>query len=197
MSRKKEYDFIVTLKHPNYKIYNLISVLTCFITIAAEAYGIMQTPFATYYWVNIAMVVFIIFNFSVALVGRPDSESVITFKWSLYAAAFLWLMYPLHMPAVGIFFIVAALLERQIKFPQEIGFSNEGVTFNTFPFKHYNWDAVKNVVLKDDIITIDFNNNKIIQREIEPAELTEEENEFNVFCNQQLKNIKAQNNFAS
>ncbi|MBS1745165.1 MAG: hypothetical protein JST21_03230 [Bacteroidetes bacterium] len=197
MNRKKEYDYIVTLKHPNYKIYNLISVLTCMITLAAEAYGIVQTPFATYYWVNILMMVYIIYNFTALLTGRSDGESVISFKWSLYAAAFLWLMYPLHIPVIGIFFIVAALLERQIKFPQEIGFSNDGITFNTFPFKHYNWDDVRNVVLKDDIITIDFTNNKIIQREIEPAELTEEENEFNEFCNRQLNNLHTQNNFVS
>ena len=159
----------------------------CLLTVAAEAYGIIQTPFATYYWVNICLAVFIIFNFSVALVSKDDGEpAVVTFKWSLYAAAFLWLMYPLHLPVAGIFFIIAALLERQIKFPQEIGFSKDGITFNTFPFKNYNWQDIKNIVLKDDMITIDFSSNKIIQREIEPAELTEEENEFNEFCRQQL-----------
>ena len=71
-----------------------------------------------------------------------------TFKWGLYAAAFLWLLYPLHIPYIGIFFIIAALLERQIKFPQEIGFSKEGITFNTFPFKNYTWQQVNNVMLK-------------------------------------------------
>jgi hypothetical protein len=165
--------------------------------VAAEAYGIMQTPFVAYYWVNIVMVGFIIFSFIFAMMRQPDSESVVTFKWPLYAAAFLWLMYPLHMPAVAIFFIIAALLERQIKFPQEIGFSADGITFNIFPFKHYHWKDVKNVVIKDDVITIDFNNNKIIQRDIEPAELTEEEDEFNRFCSQQLNKPDVQNNFAS
>jgi hypothetical protein len=65
-------------------------------------------------------------------------------------------------------------------------FSKEAITFNTFPFKNYSWQEVKNIMLKDNMLTIDFKNNKIIQREIEPAELTEEEIEFNEFCRQQM-----------
>ena len=89
------------------------------------------------------------------------------------------------------FFIISALLERQIKFPQEIGFSKDSITFNTFPFKNYSWQQVKNAMLKDNILTLDFANNKIIQREIEPAELTEEENEVNEFCKQQIINTRS------
>lgn len=190
MRQKKEYDFIITLKHSDYKIYNVITVLMCLLTIAAEMYGILQTPFQTYYWINIFLAVFIIFNLIISFFNKDKAEHISTFKWSLYAAAFLWLMFPLHLPAVSIFFIIAALLERQIKFPQEIGFSKEGVTFNTFPFKNFTWQQVGNVVLKDNMLTIDFTNNKIIQREIEPAELTEEENEFNEFCRQQIDQSK-------
>ena len=62
----------------------------------------------------------------------------------------------LHIPVIGVFFIIAALLERQIKFPQEIGFSKEGITFNTFPFKNYTWQQVNNVILKDNMLTLDF-----------------------------------------
>jgi len=186
MSQKKEYEFVVTLKHSDYKIYNVITILMCIITIAAEIYGLIQVPFSNYMLVNICLVVIIIFNLIFSFISRNESENIVTFKWSLYAAAFLWLLFPLHIPAIGVFFIVAALLERQIKFPQEIGFGKEGITFNTFPFKNYTWQQVSNIMLKDDILTIDFTNNKIIQKEIEPAELTEDENEFNEFCRKQL-----------
>ncbi len=104
----------------------------------------------------------------------------------MFAAAFLWLLYPLHIPAIGIFYIIAALLERQVKFPQEIGFSKDAVTFNTFPFKNYAWQQFKNVMLKDNILTLDFSNNKILQKETESDVSHETEKEFNEFCKQQM-----------
>ena len=185
MRQKKEYDFIVTLKHPDYKIYNFITVLMCVMTVTASVLSLLNWQFQQLSWVNIILIGIIVFNLSMGLFNN-QKETISTFKWALYAAAFLWLLYPLHIPYIGIFFIIAALLERQIKFPQEIGFSKEGITFNTFPFKNYTWQQVTNVLLKDNMLTLDFTNNKIIQREIEPAELTEEENEFNEFCRQQI-----------
>jgi hypothetical protein len=95
-----------------------------------------------------------------------------------------------HVPVIGIFYIIAALLERQLKFPQEIGFSKDAVTFNTFPSKHYNWQQLKNVILKDNILTLDFKNNKIFQKETESDVSAETEKEFNEFCGQCLnKNV--------
>lgn len=190
MRQKTEYDFIVTLKHPDYKIYNAITILMCVLTIAAGIFGMLQTPFTNLTWINVFLIGFIIFNVAIALLNKDKPGNIVTFKWSLYAAAFLWLLYPLHIPYISIFFIIAALLERQVKFPREIGFSRDGITFNTFPFKNYTWQQVSNVMIKDNMLTIDFTNNKIIQREIEPAELTEDENEFNEFCRECLNAIK-------
>ncbi|MBV9962923.1 MAG: hypothetical protein JO072_11815 [Parafilimonas sp.] len=188
--KQREYDFVITLKHPDYKIYNLISVLLCVITTTAAIYALLQSWFYSYMWLNVLLIAVVVTSLIIALFNLNKKESITTFKWALYASAFLWLLNPLHQPFIGIVFIIAALLERQVKFPQEIGFRKEGITFNTFPFKNYTWQQVKNVVLKDDIITLDFVNNKIIQRELEPAELTEEEDEFNEFCKLQIRNSR-------
>lgn len=188
MRQKKEYDFVVTLKHPDYKIYNIISVLMCLITVTASAFGMLQSAFTNLTWVNIFLTGFIIFNLVFSFLNRNEKESIVTFKWALYASAFLWLLYPLHIMGISIFFIIAALLERQIKFPQEIGFSNDGITFNTFPFKNYAWQQVSNVMLKDDLLTLDFTNNKILQKETETEVSLETEREFNEFCKAHLMN---------
>ena len=95
-------------------------------------------------------------------------------------------MYPLYIPFLSVFFIIGALLERQIKFPQEIGFSKDAVTFNTFPFKNYSWQQLRNAMLKDNLLTLDFTNNKIIQKETEADVPPETEQEFNEFCKEQL-----------
>lgn len=188
MRQKKEYDFVVTLKHPNYKIYNIITVLMCLMTITASAFGMLHSSFSNLTWINIFLDAFIVFNLVFSFLNRNEPDKIVTFKWTLYAAAFLWLLYPLNIMGISIFFIIAALLERQIKFPQEIGFSDDGITFNTFPFKYYTWQQLSNVILKDGILTLDFTNNKILQKETETEADTATEKEFNEFCKVHLAN---------
>lgn len=185
MRQKKEYDFVITLKHPDYKIYNIISVLMCLMTLTATVFGLLNSAFYNYNWLNVFLIAVIVLNLVLALF-RNKKENILTFKWALYAAAFLWLLYPLHIPFLSLFFIIGALLERQIKFPQEIGFSKDAVTFNTFPFKNYSWQQVRNAMLKDNLLTLDFTNNKIIQKETEADVPPETEREFNEFCKEQL-----------
>jgi hypothetical protein len=186
MRQKKEYDFVVTLKHPDYKFYNVITVLMCVITVAASVFALLHSLFSTYTWVNVFLSAFIIVNLIIAFINSNKKENITTFKWALYASAFLWLLYPLHIPVIAIFYIIAALLERQIKFPQEIGFNKDGITFNTFPFKNYTWQQVKNAMLKDNLLTLDFVNNKILQKETETDVDAATEKEFNEFCKQQI-----------
>ena len=53
---------------------------------------------------------------------------------------------------------------------------------NSLPKKRFQWSELQNVVLKDEILTLDFHNNKLIQKEIETPVSAEEEKEFNDFC---------------
>ncbi len=189
MSNKKEYDFVVTLKHQNYKLYNIISSLLCIMTITAFIFAMLNVTFETFNWVNVFLAAFIVINIFILFISRNKKDYIVSFKWSLFAAAFLWLLYPLHIPAIGIFYIIAALLERQIKFPQEIGFSKDAITFNTFPFKNYEWQQFKNVMLKDNMLTLDFLNNKLLQKETESDVDISTEKEFNEFCKQQMVHV--------
>jgi len=87
MRQKKEYDFVITLKHPDYKIYNIISVLMCIMTLAASVFGLLHSPFYNITWVNIFLMLVIVFNLVMALLNNKK-ENILTFKWALYAAAF-------------------------------------------------------------------------------------------------------------
>ena len=55
----------------------------------------------------------------------------------------------------------------------------------------YNFFNFNNIVLKDGLLTLDFTNNKIYQKEIESEYSSAEEKEFNEFCNTQLKTVIA------
>ena len=52
-------------------------------------------------------------------------------------------------------------------------------TFNTLIKKKYSWKDIDNVVLKDGLLTIDFKNNKLFQKEIDGEDKEADEEEFN------------------
>ena len=83
-------------------------------------------------------------------------------------------------------FLIAALLERQVKFPQEIGVDDNGITFNTLPQKEYEWKDINNLLLKEGILTVDYKNNKLFQHEIESEVSPVLEREFNHYCQAKL-----------
>lgn len=79
---------------------------------------------------------------------------------------------------VGIFYHLA-LQKIQILFtPQKI------VKLN-FPKKDYEWNSFNNVIMKDQILTLDFKNNHLFQAEVEsPKNMNEKE--FNLFVQSKL-----------
>ena len=59
------------------------------------------------------------------------------------------------------------------------------ISYPSFPKRIIQWNELTNVILKDELLTIDFKNNKIIQQPIAYPEAINEK-EFNEFCNEQL-----------
>ncbi len=59
------------------------------------------------------------------------------------------------------------------------------VVKKTFSNKKYPWQDFSNIVLKDNLLTLDFKNNKVVQLEIEESGVDEEE--FNAFCREKLE----------
>lgn len=64
-------------------------------------------------------------------------------------------------------------------------FNNNLIRKINFPPVTYQWSQLSNVLLRNDILTLDFNNNKLIQWEIEDQKNINEI-EFNEFAQQQL-----------
>ena len=84
--------------------------------------------------------------------------------------------------------IAFAIINSTLKERHEIKFFDNKITINTFPVREIKWFELNNVLLKDGILTIDFRNDKLIQSEINAEESdVEDETQFNMFCQQQLK----------
>ena len=94
------------------------------------------------------------------------------------------------MPYLNWLFIPFALMglfERQAKMPLEVGFTDSEIVINTLIRRRYKWNDFNNIVLKDDLLTLDFKTNRLLQRETVDEEGDAEEDEFNVYCREQLQ----------
>src|SRR6185312_203056 len=65
-------------------------------------------------------------------------------------------------------------------------FTPEKITRFSFPSKEYDWNLFNNVIVKDNVLTLDFKNDKLIQAEIENQKSVNEQ-QFNSFARSQLK----------
>lgn len=68
-------------------------------------------------------------------------------------------------------------------------FDKEKITKINFPKKEFDWNLFSNVILKDNILTLDFKNNKLIQSEIEKSQNANEV-EFNEFAQSKINVIE-------
>jgi hypothetical protein len=64
-------------------------------------------------------------------------------------------------------------------------FTRQNVMKTNFPKKEFDWNLFSNVMLRDNILTLDFKNNKLIQVEIEDPEKTNSI-DFNEFAKSKI-----------
>jgi hypothetical protein len=112
------------------------------------------------------------------------------YRLGLLFAAAGWFFIPNGI-WITLIYLIAAMLEKQVKFPQEIAFGKEEIVINSFPKKIFLWEELNNAIIKDGIITIDFKSNKLIQKEIQSGSSMQDERDFNEFCHNRLKAVTA------
>ena len=84
-------------------------------------------------------------------------------------------------------------LNEQLKMPLEIGFAGNEIVINTLIRRRYQWTDFNNIILKDDLLTLDFKNNRLLQRETIDEEGDADEHEFNLYCQEQMKRLSVWN----
>jgi hypothetical protein len=175
------YDYVITLKKSDYKFVDQVSLLMLFFAVAVFGYSYYVHPKTGVHYLIFVALVLLTSLFSFLKKSRTGSAY---FRSPLLIAAVGWLA--LHNIWMAILFAAAGLLERQVKFPQEIGFSENEIAFNSFPKRKLHWNEVSNAVIKDGLITIDQKNNRLFQKEIDSGVSPAVEKEFNEFCKRQL-----------
>jgi hypothetical protein len=177
------FNYVVTLRRGNEKLIDRISLGLC--TFAALAFLLTQIREVHF---DAVLTVGALLTTVLLLFDRPGREGYPRkrLRNTLFVAGVFWWAMP-AMQWISLFYFAAAFMESLAKKPLEIGFSDHIIQVNGFPRKTYGWEAFNNVLLKDGLLTLDFKNNRLLQKEtIEDEEDDADEDEFNAYCLERL-----------
>lgn len=176
------YDYLITLKRPDYKIIDLVSQLLYLIAFATFIFFATRSPgIVNVYWLS-ALIMVVIFLY-LKITAR---QKRVYYTAGLAIAAITFAAGPNTNLLLFFFYVACLLIERELKFHKEIGLTEKEIVFNTLFKKHYDWADMNNVLIKDGMLTLDFKSNKVMQKEIEGDVSKELEEEFNAFCKVQV-----------
>jgi len=180
------YQYVVTLKNQTSRYIDILGLILS--VFSAFCFGLELVKANS---VSLACLIgviavpgFVIWN----LVLQRKNRKVY-YSRALLIAALVWMKMP-YFQWLAFIFIILALLEYQAKYAIEIGFADNEIVFNSLFKRRYSWQQFSNIVLKDGLLTLDFANNKILQREVEDDEDDDaDEDEFNEYCRKQLATV--------
>jgi hypothetical protein len=178
-----KYDYVVTLKKSSDKQIDMISILLCVLSIAGFLFEQIKTNHFNYLLSLVSIVIASGIIYNIFFTKKDKSPR---YKYLLFLAGITWIGMP-YLQWIAIAFFALAFLEYQAKHPLEVGFTNDEIVINTLVRKRFHWNDLNNVILKDGLLTLDFRNNKLFQKEtLDDDEPDAEEDEFNDYCKQQM-----------
>jgi hypothetical protein len=178
------YKYVVVLKNQQNRYIDVLGIILSLFSVFCFINEIIIEPGITVACLlgSIAIILVLAWN-----IWQSLKKKKVYYSRSLLIAALVWMKMPYFNWLVFVF-IILAFLEYQAKYALEIGFSDNEIIINTLFKKKYKWKQFSNIVLKDDLLTLDFTNNRLFQRQVEDDEDYEaDEDEFNEYCSKQLQ----------
>lgn len=174
-------NFKVILKKENQKKYNLISWIILFVNAVCLFLFSASTGFKNI-GPAIAGAVVILIVILIRYLKSPNEKMAFWFPLFLCSAAWLKINY-WWISILDLVFLILGLLAAKDLI---IYFSDKEIKYASLFNRVFSWTEISHAILKDDMLTIDFKNNKIIQQQVDEQSSSLNEKEFNDFCNKQL-----------
>jgi hypothetical protein len=176
VAQNSNYPYIIVLKNESSRYVNVFGfLLTAGSAVLFAREMIFRNQVILPYLAGIIFIAgLLIWNAYVYY--RKDRE--IYYSKALLIAGLVWTKMP-YFEWLVIVFAFLALLEYQAKKSPEIGFTDDHIMFNRLFKKKITWNQIDNVVLRDGWLTIDFKNNRLLQKEIDTGESEASDEEFN------------------
>ncbi len=177
------YQYVVSLKNQHNRYIDLLGILLSVVSVIFFARELLYEDHVSLAYLLGAIFVTVVLVWNIV---QSSKGKKVYYSRALLIAALVWMKMPFFQWLTFVL-IILALLEYQAKYSLEIGFSDQEIVVNSLFKKRYQWSQFTNIILKDGLLTLDFVNNRIFQREVEDeVEDDAEEEEFNAYCRKQL-----------
>lgn len=182
-SQAETYPYVVVLRNTHARSVRRIGALAGAVAVLVIALRAQEEGWR-YYAVVLAVVAALFLRNLV----RTYRDRTVTHWPVLLIAGMSCLPTPPYAWAGLALLVMAALESRALK-PQEIGFAEDHIEMTSGTKRRIDWSSLSNVLLKDGILTMDYRDNRLFQREVDDLDDEEydgSEDEFNEFCRTQL-----------
>lgn len=175
------YKYEIVLKNEKEKVYLIISWLLLFSNFISLVLLTISVDFTK-------LGPFILGLLAVAAIFLrryfKRKNEKITFQWVFFIFSLAWFTTPYDWPAYVnlVFFVLEPIASRRLP----VHFYDDRIVYPSVIPKKILWKEINNVILKDNILTIDLKNNKLFQQSVDRTYTTKNEAEFNDFCRQRL-----------
>ena len=184
MSKGKVYDYVVVLKNNNKSVIEKTGWMLSLMSLLPIIIMIYQAPgsFLSY------LLLLVVAMLMVSLYMDKRKKKRIQFL-SLLICIGIGLISVSGNLLLGILYVIAGISERFLSSNIEIGFSDQQIVRKGITTKTYAWNEFNNVMIKDDLLTMDFKKNTLLQAytdDQEDEEYDVEDEEFNEYCRKRL-----------
>jgi hypothetical protein len=175
-------EFEITLKNEKLKSYRMMAWINILLNVAV--FGFLSM-YDAYRLIGLsALMAFGLYLLLRWYVYKNQKAPHFFDEFAFFIPAMCW--FGLHTYVLMILLILIGVLYRFSLQPVTFRFSADTVQKMNFPKKMYSWNSFSNIILKDQVLTLDLKTNKLIQSEIEkPKELTEAQ--FNEFAQERMR----------
>jgi hypothetical protein len=174
----------ITLKNEKIRSYNQISWLLVILHLIVFLYLAIFSTDKRISTTALTSVIILGVVLGYNYYQKKRSGPTISFTLQFYFMTAGWIATGISWPLV--FPVIFGLLSDIATRPLIAIFKLEKIIYPSFPARSIQWSELKNVLLKDGLLTIDLKNNKLIQQEIDEKATQVDEKDFNEFCRDQL-----------
>ncbi|NOU38095.1 MAG: hypothetical protein HOO89_05230 [Ferruginibacter sp.] len=171
--------FEIEIPNEKKKTYNIVTFIILTLNFVGFGYVLIQTSGYFSLIATIGLLLHAIAWFYYLLNKKHISSPNI--EISIILNAILWLFFGnIWLGVFQIFFGIFGFFANK---PTIIKFSNVGIYYPSFPVKKYTWQQLNQVILKDNVLSLDFENNTFLQFELGKTIAEKFDTiSFNTFC---------------
>ncbi|MEO6327939.1 MAG: hypothetical protein ABIO55_03365 [Ginsengibacter sp.] len=171
-------EFNFEIKNEKIKTYRLITLFIVILNILFFIYSLFDINQRKSALISLGFIlIYTLYRF---YKSKKERHFFFFDEWIYFLLMLLWVNNYLAAIICLVFFLLYTISLQKIIFT----FDAAVIKQKNFPWKKHDWNELSNVILKDNLLTIDFKSNKLIQAEIVSNDINEKE--FNAFAKRQL-----------